>query len=107
MTRIFLKASLFCRHICKRMFFRFSQKSFVNSWYSKILPSFPGMLLEEEISNLKNLVINERSSSSIAVFGGSKISTKIKIVDFYLNKFDKVLIGGAMANTFLVAKEKK
>ena len=73
----------------------------------KFLPSFPGMLLEEEISNLKNLVINERSSSSIAVFGGSKISTKIKIVDFYLNKFDKVLIGGAMANTFLVAKGKQ
>ena len=44
---------------------------------------------------------------ALLFFGGSKISTKIKIVDFYLNKFDKVLIGGAMANTFLVAKGKE
>ena len=38
------------------------------------------------------------------MFGGSKISTKLKIVEFYLNKFNKVIFGGAMANTFLKAK---
>jgi phosphoglycerate kinase len=67
------------------------------------LPSFPGILLENEISNLKNL-ITSNNSSTIAVFGGSKISTKLKIVEFYLNKFNKVIFGGAMANTFLKAK---
>ena len=69
----------------------------------KFLPSFPGILLENEISNLKNL-ITSNNSSTIAVFGGSKISTKLKIVEFYLNKFNKVVFGGAMANTFLKAK---
>ena len=71
---------------------------------SKYLPSFPGMLLENEISNLKNL-ITTNNSSTIAVFGGSKISTKLKIVEFYLNKFSKIIVGGAMANTFLKAME--
>ena len=70
----------------------------------KFLPSFPGILLENEISNLKNL-ITTNNSSTIAIFGGSKISTKLKIVDFYLKKFTKVIFGGAMANTFLKAKE--
>ena len=71
---------------------------------SKYLPSFPGMLLENEIFNLKNL-ITTHNSSTIAVFGGSKISTKLKIVEFYLNKFSKIIFGGAMANTFLKAME--
>ena len=62
------------------------------------------MLLENEISNLKNL-ITTNNSSTIAVFGGSKISTKLKIVEFYLNKFSKIILGGAMANTFLKAME--
>ena len=71
---------------------------------SKYLPSFPGMLLENEIFNLKNLITTQ-NSSTIAVFGGSKISTKLKIVEFYLNKFNKIIFGGAMANTFLKAME--
>ena len=71
---------------------------------SKYLPSFPGMLLENEISNLKNL-ITTHNSSTVAVFGGSKISTKLKIVEFYLNKFSKIIFGGGMANTFLKAME--
>ena len=58
---------------------------------------------KNEILNLKNL-ITSNNSSTIAVFGGSKISTKLKIVEFYLNKFNKVIFGGAMANTFLKAK---
>ena len=70
----------------------------------KHLPSFPGMLLENEIFNLKNLITTQ-NSSTIAVFGGSKISTKLKIVEFYLNKFNKIIFGGAMANTFLKAME--
>ena len=69
----------------------------------KFLPSFPGILLENEISNLKNL-ITSNNSSTIAVFGGSKSLPNLKIVEFYLNKFNKVIFGGAMANTFLKAK---
>ena len=68
------------------------------------LPSFPGMLLEKEVSNLKKLITTANYSSAIAVFGGSKVSTKIKVIEYYLKKFGKVIIGGAMANTFLYSK---
>ncbi len=69
----------------------------------KYLPSFPGILLENEISNLKNL-ITINNNSTIAVFGGAKISTKLEIIEFYLKKFEKIIVGGAMANTFLKAQ---
>jgi len=67
------------------------------------LPSFPGKLLEEEILNLKNLVLSSNIETNIAVLGGAKVSTKLKIIDFYAKNYSKVLIGGAMANTFLSA----
>jgi phosphoglycerate kinase len=70
----------------------------------KFLPSFPGQLLENEIQNLKNLFYITNHSNSIAVLGGAKISTKIKLLEYYASKFTKILIGGAMANTFLLAK---
>ncbi len=71
----------------------------------KFLPSFPGMLLEREVSNLKKLITNANYSSAVAVFGGAKVSTKIKVIEYYLKKFGKVIIGGAMANTFLSSKK--
>ena len=57
----------------------------------KFLPSFPGMLLENEIFNLKNL-ITAQNSSTIAVFGGSKISSKLRIVEFYLKNLQKLFL---------------
>ena len=70
----------------------------------EFLPSFPGKLLENEILNLKNLFLVKNENEGVAVFGGAKISTKIKLIEFYAKKFSKVLIGGAMANTVLYAK---
>ena len=70
----------------------------------KLLPSFPGELLENEILNLKNLFLIGNNLDGIAVFGGSKISTKIRLIEFYAEKFSKVLIGGAMANTIYLSK---
>jgi len=70
----------------------------------KFLPSFPGKLLENEILNLKNLFLVKNENEGVAVFGGSKISTKIKLIEFYAKKFSKVLVGGAMANTIFYAK---
>ena len=63
------------------------------------------MLLEKEVSNLKKLITTANYSSAVAVFGGSKVSTKIKVIEYYLKKFGKVIIGGAMANTFLSSKK--
>ncbi len=70
----------------------------------EFLPSFPGELLENEIQNLKNLFLLSNHQDSVAVLGGAKISTKIKLIEFYASKFSKVLIGGAMANTILVSQ---
>lgn len=67
----------------------------------KYLPSFPGKLLEDEILNLKNLILSSESSQNLAILGGAKVSTKLKIIEFYAKNYSKVLIGGAMANTFL------
>ncbi len=70
----------------------------------KFLPSFPGKLLENEILNLKNLFLVKNENEGVAVFGGSKISTKLKLLEFYAKRFSKVLVGGAMANTVLYSK---
>ncbi len=70
----------------------------------KYLPSFPGQLLENEILNLKNLFLVKNQLDGIAVLGGSKISTKIKLIEFYAEKFSKLLIGGAMANTVCLSQ---
>ncbi len=70
----------------------------------KFLPSFPGKLLENEILNLKNLFLVKNENEGVAVFGGSKISTKLKLIEFYARRFSKVLVGGAMANTVLYSK---
>ena len=69
----------------------------------KYLPSFPGKLLEHEVQNLKNLFLVSNESDSIAVIGGSKVSTKLKLIEFYAKKYSKVIIGGAMANTMVLA----
>ena len=40
----------------------------------------------------------------IAIIGGSKVSTKLKLLNNLLKVFDTIIIGGAMANTFLAAR---
>tara|TARA_B100001027_G_scaffold33792_1_gene20580 strand:+ start:861 stop:2042 length:1182 start_codon:yes stop_codon:yes gene_type:complete len=69
----------------------------------KFLPSFPGKLLEDEVKNLKK-IINNNISNNVVILGGSKVSTKLEIIEFLIKKFDRLLIGGAMANTFFAAK---
>ncbi len=74
-----------------------------NVGISKILPSYNGFLVEEEISNL-NKFIEEAKKPFILILGGSKVSDKIGLIDNLINKVDKILIGGGMAYTFLKAK---
>lgn len=71
---------------------------------SSFLPCFPGKLLENEIKNLNVITKDLNQSNSVAILGGSKISTKVNIIDNLAKKFNKVLIGGAMANTFIASK---
>lgn len=61
-----------------------------------------GFLTEKELKYL-NRVIGKPERPFYAIVGGSKVSTKIGILKNLLNKIDKLIIGGAMANTFLYA----
>ena len=67
------------------------------------LPSIAGYGLLEEIKNLKLFFDNPRKPNT-AILGGSKISTKIGLINNLIVHFNNIVIGGAMANTFLVAE---
>ena len=70
----------------------------------KFLPSLAGPNLLEEIKNIDSF-INNPKRPSLAIIGGSKISTKIKLLYNLIELSDKIIIGGAMANTFLFAQK--
>ncbi len=69
----------------------------------KFLPSCAGLLLEKEIKNL-TAVRDNPPHPLCAVIGGAKISTKIKLIQSFLNKAEDVILGGALANTVLHAQ---
>jgi phosphoglycerate kinase len=67
-----------------------------------LLPSAAGLLMQKEIETMgKALVRPERPF--VAIVGGKKVSDKIGVLNNLIQRADKVLIGGAMANTFLKA----
>ena len=70
---------------------------------TKFIPSYPGFLLEEEISTLEKYLI-QPTKPMISIVGGSKVSTKIELLSHLAEQSDFIVIGGAMANTFLKAK---
>lgn len=69
----------------------------------RLLPSYAGMLLQEEMTNLK-LYLTSPKKKVMSIVGGSKISTKINLLHALIKKSDYLVIGGAMANTFLKAQ---
>lgn len=69
----------------------------------KFLPSFAGYSLIDEINNI-NFFINNPKKPNLAIIGGSKISTKINLLNNLTQSCDIIVIGGAMANTFLYAQ---
>lgn len=69
---------------------------------AKYLPSYAGPLMEEELAALHRSV-DAPARPLAAIIGGSKVSTKLKVLEHLLAKVDVLLIGGAMANTFLLA----
>ncbi len=68
-----------------------------------LLPSCAGMNLERELNALESALGNPARPLT-AVVGGAKISTKINLLENLLRKVDALIIGGAMANTFLLAQ---
>lgn len=67
---------------------------------AKFLPSAAGLLLEKEVRALSRL-LTEPSHPYFVVLGGAKVSDKIGVLSNLLPRIDAVLIGGAMAFTFL------
>jgi len=70
---------------------------------TEYLPSFAGFLLEKEVSVLTRAKDNPEHPLAV-VIGGAKISTKIKLIQEFLNKADYIILGGALANTMLHAQ---
>ncbi len=70
---------------------------------AKKLPSAAGFLLVEELSNIEK-ILQYPKKPVLAIIGGSKISTKLQLLKTLINKIDYLVIGGAMANSFLHAK---
>jgi phosphoglycerate kinase len=66
-------------------------------------PKVVGFLLEKELQYLTEAIANP-TRPFVAIVGGKKVSDKIKVISNLLDICDKVLIGGAMAFTFAVAK---
>ena len=69
------------------------------------LPAVAGFLIEKEIKSLGRAVENPAHPYT-AIIGGAKVSDKILVIENLLQKVDRLLIGGGMANTFLAAQGK-
>ncbi len=62
-----------------------------------------GLLVHKEVAALEKLRTNP-DHPFVAVLGGAKVSDKIEVIEALMERVDELLIGGAMANTFLAAQ---
>jgi len=70
-----------------------------------LLPAYAGLLMEREIEMLSKL-LEAPERPFAAILGGAKVSDKIGVIDNLLTKVDMLVLGGGMANTFLLAQGK-
>lgn len=69
---------------------------------AKLLPSAMGLLMEEEVNALST-GLNNPVRPLIAIVGGSKVSTKLDLLNNLVKKVNKLVISGGMAHTFMKA----
>ena len=67
-----------------------------------LLPSYVGLLMEREVEALSNL-LDAPSRPFAAIVGGGKVSGKVAVLEALVKKVDLLVLGGGIANTFLVA----
>ena len=67
------------------------------------IPAVAGFLMDSEVMALSN-AMNNAEKPLVVILGGAKVSDKIKVISTLMTKANTLLIGGAMANTFLAAK---
>jgi len=70
---------------------------------AKFLPAVCGFLLEKEIKYFDKILTSPKKPF-IAILGGAKVSDKIGVIENLLDKVDAIIIGGAMAYTFLLSR---
>jgi phosphoglycerate kinase len=68
-----------------------------------LLPSAAGRLLQREVTTLQGILENPRRPL-VAVVGGAKVTDKIGVLDAFLERADRLLIGGAMCFPFFKAQ---
>lgn len=68
-----------------------------------LLPSAAGLLMQAEIEALSG-VLHNPERPFVVIIGGAKVSDKIAVIESLLTRADELLIGGGMANTFLMAQ---
>lgn len=66
------------------------------------LPAYAGLAMEAELTNL-SAALDAPQRPVAAIVGGAKVSTKIDVLQHLVTKVDLLIIGGGMANTFLLA----
>lgn len=69
------------------------------------IPAYAGVLLAQEVEML-NAVCSGNSKPVAAIVGGAKVSSKLALLENLITRVDTLIIGGAMANTFLLAQGK-
>ncbi len=70
---------------------------------ARLLPAYAGRLMQEELEALDKALGNPERPV-VAIVGGAKVSTKLDLLGNLSKKVDVLVIGGAMANTFLAAQ---
>ncbi|MFH5925239.1 phosphoglycerate kinase [Roseomonas xinghualingensis] len=70
---------------------------------AKLLPSYAGRLMQAELEALE-AALGSPARPVVAIVGGAKVSTKLDLLGNLSRKVDVLVIGGAMANTFLAAQ---
>ena len=76
---------------------------------AKHLPAFAGLALAQEVKTLRTLLGESQETSaplkgSLAIVGGAKISTKLPLLNALLRRFERVAVGGGLANTLAAAR---
>lgn len=67
---------------------------------TKILPSFGGLVLGQELVALDYILTNP-NKPAVAIIGGAKISTKLPVIQVLESSFDYILVGGKIANEYI------
>lgn len=64
---------------------------------AKIIPSYAGLRLQKEVEEMERVKDNPEHPA-VAIIGGAKIETKLPVINFFERSYDKILVGGKIAN---------